>query len=446
MSASSSPQTLFRFVSFRNPKLAVTKKTNLGFIHRPDGMEGVFDQVVQTAANSNKFGALQNAATAFAPEAFKTESELETIGFGEILKIAKLNSNQNTFSTNDLKLCKDFYQKLSTNVEAIKKLWDNLIYQVITQKDFYTKENIAHIIKALHIGYVQTLTTNDELKKINGNDLTTKGINAKIVLPHAIFESNNVASAAKNNDASKSLLDRSNNRLAITSNKNQSEQDLSFDKDIFTNLKTALEVIQKKYNNAYARAYKIAFENYTKENLENTKASEQQLSIISELEANKATDEEIKNAYEILKKYDVPAFEFHYKKELNWGDIYTNLTPELFSWFLHNFSDAEEANFKDVDFEKVNITILSDDELAIDGNSIFFVQKNYNEIFVAIDNQTKSLHTQFLNKVVLQQDEFANIAGVLVPIARNNSQVVHLSYVLNAHKRRTFFIQNTNLG
>ena len=87
MSASSSPQTLFRFVSLRNPKLAETKKTNLGFIHRPLGMEGVFDQVVQTAANSNKFGALKSAATAFAPEAIKTESELENIGFGEILKI-----------------------------------------------------------------------------------------------------------------------------------------------------------------------------------------------------------------------------------------------------------------------------------------------------------------------------------------------------------------------
>ncbi len=97
MSASNSPQTLFRFVSLRNPKLAVTKKTNLGFIQRPVEMEGVFDQVVQTATNNTKFQALQSAATIFAAEAIKAESELETIGFGELLKFAKLNANQTKF-------------------------------------------------------------------------------------------------------------------------------------------------------------------------------------------------------------------------------------------------------------------------------------------------------------------------------------------------------------
>jgi hypothetical protein len=139
MSASNSPQTLFRFVSLRNPKLAETKKTNLGFIHRPGGMEGVFDQVVQTNTNSNKFEALKTAAAAFEPEAIKTESELENIGFGELLKIAKLNVAPNKLSATNLKLCKACYQKFNKSTEPIKKLWDNLIYQAITQKDFFYK-------------------------------------------------------------------------------------------------------------------------------------------------------------------------------------------------------------------------------------------------------------------------------------------------------------------
>jgi hypothetical protein len=445
MSASNSPQTLFRFVSLRNPKLAETKKTNLGFIQRPDGMEGVFDQVVQTNTNSNKFEALKTAAAAFEPEAIKTESELENIGFGELLKIAKLNVAPNKLSATNLKLCKACYQKFNNSTESIKKLWDNLIYQAITQKDFYIKEHIAHIIKALHIGYAQTLVINAELRKINGNSLIIKGIDAKIVLPYAIFETNNSTPTTKRS-STQNLLDRDTSVLAIVSEKNQTEQDLSFQKDIFINLKTELEVIQKRYNTTSSKAFKIALQNYTKENATNKNAYEQQLSVIEELEINKATAEEIKKAYEVLKKYEIPPFEFNYKSELNWEDIYKNLSPDSFGFFLKHFSDAQEIKFKHIDYNKAKISIASDDEINIDGNSIFFLQERYSEIIEIINSQIKQFDKHYLSKVSLQQDKFVNLGGVLVPIAKNSNQVVHLSYILKAYKPTSVFTANTNLG
>lgn len=45
MSTSNSPQTLFRFVSFRNPNLAENSERNLRFIHRPKDIVGFFDDV-----------------------------------------------------------------------------------------------------------------------------------------------------------------------------------------------------------------------------------------------------------------------------------------------------------------------------------------------------------------------------------------------------------------
>lgn len=445
MSTSNSPQTLCRIVSLRNPKLADTTRNNLGFIHRPENMEGVFDQVVQKST-ANKFQALLSQATLFEPESIKLESELESMGFGQLLKIGKLNTSQNSFSPNDLKLCKDYNQNLSTSFDNIKKLWDNFIYQTICQKDFYIKEDIAFILKALHIGYVQTLTSNDELKKINGDNLLEKGINAKIVLPNSIFETNYSTSTTNNKGTVENLSDRENSALAIASEKNQTEQDLSFQKDVFTNLKTELKVIQKRYYASSSKAFKITQQKYDKENSGSKNAYEQQLFVIQELEDNKAPDEEIKRAYELLNNYEIPPFEFNYKSELNWGDIYKNLTTESFSWFLKYFSDAEEVNFKDIDYDKATISVISDDELSIDGNSIFFVQETYNEIIETIDSQIQQLGTHFINKIALQQDQFVNLGGVLVPVAKNSNQVVHLSYVLNAYKPISVFTSNTNLG
>ncbi|GEM_PF-3824910 len=46
-------QTLFRFVSLRNPELSKTEE-NPGFIVRENGAEGFFDQILRDKTNSNQ--------------------------------------------------------------------------------------------------------------------------------------------------------------------------------------------------------------------------------------------------------------------------------------------------------------------------------------------------------------------------------------------------------
>lgn len=71
----------------------------------------------------------------------------------------------------------------SITKEQYESLWDNLMFQTVIQSDFYVKEAIIHVLKAIHLGYVRQLSPTDELKKINGEDLMAKALEAKIVLP-----------------------------------------------------------------------------------------------------------------------------------------------------------------------------------------------------------------------------------------------------------------------
>ena len=73
-------QTLFRFVSLRNPQLTETKDKNLGFIHRKDSLTGVFDSVITADSSSSataKFSLMEKEARAFSVLAIKNENAIE---------------------------------------------------------------------------------------------------------------------------------------------------------------------------------------------------------------------------------------------------------------------------------------------------------------------------------------------------------------------------------
>lgn len=446
MAKNDNAQTLFRFVSLRNPKLAETKKSNLGFIQRPEKMEGFFDKVLQGSDENSKFKALLSEASILESDSIIDIEELCILGFEKLINFGKNVSNQDILSTNDLNSCKEFYIKFINDSATIKKLWDNLIYQVITQKDFYIKENIAFIIKALHIGYIQTLTVSDELKKLNGNDLLASGLNAIIVLPKEIFDDNATFPLSANRMSSDKLSLRQNNSLIISSRKNQAEQNYAFEKMNFEQLYVELKSIQQNYFTSYTKAYNAFYKKFNIENSTVIDAFQKKSRILNELKISKASDDEIKKAEAELVKLDVPSFNFEFKNELNWEDIYNKLKSNSFGWFLHNFSDFSDEIDKPIDLNKVKLKVISDKELSLDGNPVFFTEENYNEIFTKIDTQIEQLSKNLISKILLPQDEFINLAGVLIPISKNNTQIVHLSFVLQTFKPASTFLSNTNLG
>ena len=446
MSTSNSPQTLFRFVSFRNPNLAENSERNLRFIHRPKDIVGFFDDV-----NSNngeiKLQALRNLANQFSPNAIKTVATLEEGEFSELLKIGKNTSLNKKLTSIELKSAKDYYSKLNSNEKALTLLWDNLIYQYLTQNNFYVKEAIAHILNGFHIGYVQSLTSNEELKSINGSTYLNVATNATIVLPEFLFQENNAVSA-KRESATKELSNRNTNFLEVNLEKQENLSNQVRDKENLNQLKLELQNIESTVVRNYEKEYKLAFQNYQKENAENISLYQNQLDIIKELEENKASEEEIKKAYEILNRYEVPPFEFENQKSLSWNNLYSNLSENSFALFLENYTNANSVIKKAIDYSKAIISVVSDEEINIDGSIVSITSDNFFDINNDINSQSQNFSQKLLNDSYLPQDEFVNIGNVLIPVSTNTSQAsfTHLSYILKATKRSSLWIGNTNLG
>lgn len=439
MSTSNSPQTLFRFVSLRNPNLVETNRDNFKFIQRPDKMEGVFDQVT-TNQNQARYNALLATAITFEPNAIKNIEELQTGIFKNLAKIGKSISKQETLSTEELEICKKDYDSINVTPDKIKNIWDNFIYQYITQKDFYIKEELAYILKAIHVGYVQTLNATVERKKINGGtDFVSAALNAIIIIPSTIFNKDVENSNAKSIVGSQNISERNSVLLDIESVKLEKEQNSFIEKESLTKLKTELGNIRNNYYKSYEKAFNIAQEKYNSDNADKLAAFQNQLYLIQKLEENNATEEELKKAYELLESYEVPSFVFTYKKELNWEDIQTQLSAKSLAYFLEKFSDATIQSEIDLSVDKPQI---NNDELIINDNTFVLKNDNFIEIFDNIDNQISTINENVLTESTLTQEEYTNVGGALIPVSNTNTSLPHLSYVLRAVLQKSWIITN----
>ncbi len=438
MSKNNNKQTLFRFVSLRNPNLTETENTNLKFIHREDGLNGVFDHVVASETQT-KFQALLLEASKFQATAIKSVEELEKGPFGSLIKIGKSISDQTDLSTSELDLCKGEYVKLDQ--KNLITIWDNFIYQYLTQKDFYVKETLAYILKALHIGYVQTLEAIDEFKKINGDDFVKTGLNATIVIPASIL-GEETSLTTKRVSSSKTdtlkLSDKEASLLAIDAEKFEKEQNALAENESLEQLKSEIKAIKNKYWAGYEKAYKDERNTYEKEHGANIKAYAHQMELIDELEENNASEEEIAAAYKELEKYIYPEFEFSYKEELNWDDIYNQLSEDSLAYFLDNFANAEKSVEKEVDLQKSEVKVADSSRLTVDENAFTLVHNSYDDIVADIDNQVVSNNNTVLTQNNLPQNDYVNVGGVVVPVSDTTTYTPHLSYILRARKRGFF--------
>lgn len=182
MSNDTSSQTLFRFTSLRNPQLTETQPNeNLGFIHKSykDEHNGKFDIVIDgwNTSSGTKVSLLEKEAAKLEKEdslkpvgadlyLYKTEEDVKH-AFPELCDLGK-------------KLVKNEMDEINTILLPISeidrtKLWDNLIYQVVTQRNFYTKEAIIQVLKANHFLLNSQKENHEKLRE------------AKVVLPAKLF-------------------------------------------------------------------------------------------------------------------------------------------------------------------------------------------------------------------------------------------------------------------
>ncbi|MFN3772619.1 hypothetical protein [Cloacibacterium normanense] len=461
MSKNTSKQTLFRFVSLRNPQLTETKEKNLGFIFRPEEIEGHFDMAIQTTTNSKKMVVLQNATTNFEVDSrFKSEKNIETSDFAELLKIGRKISKNQTLSSEELEAVENYYvgtsnfgKQIPSNVMAdLSTLWDHLIYQTVTQKDFYVKEAIIQIIKAIHVGYILTLDQDQELIEINGENFIEKANVAKVVLPSYLFidgankdgenQSTSVSKILTVNESNISnayiaidpfankLSSAANRKLSNLAKKTQETSVASIAKSRLQNLKNELGKVQNFYKNEYNEAFKIAKEQNDLANetvLKNYKVQRLQI----EANFNDGMNEASKAlAIENLEKPDLVEFNFIFRNEINAQDFQNKLSKEglrtlvqligivpSFSTYAVS-SDENNSNLNSVTLDNGISAILQLDDY-----------KTYSDIYSLIDDKINKYDEVIYSNTSVVSESVVSLGGAVLSQKKSDS-IADGSYVI----------------
>lgn len=466
-------QTLFRFVSLRNPQLADTSEKNLGFIIRPNGIGGIFDTQIENWAShpktTIKFQELEAAAAIF---------ETTDVKFNKEKDVEKLNYDYYTLGkslVNDKVLDQELLNRMinatdKINNTSLSSLWNNLIYQVVTQKDFYIKESIIQTLKAVHYVEVYKKAGADKLK-----ENTNQAKNAKVVLPAKLFvedapvedEEDNIFTVDKTvigsedkitggsdaariieGNAPRSLSVMQESRLKVNAEKNLQVTTALLKKDMMQSLKIELEKLQKYYNQAYTKAYNNAYAEY-REIAQPIIDSNNDL--IEDLEATfdeNTTEAAKKAAYKQLVLAEVPKFEFTYKNEINFTDLQAKLTPESFNIFLELFTEYDADTITNGLANRIpqNFNIISDTEASMYNTTVTISDDyaSYTGVFTKLNEEVSEQSKTVLSTVEMPKQQYVNLGGALVPVANNVGKTPR-AYVLQALSQKSAFSKLNSL-
>jgi len=442
-------QTLFRFVSLRNPQLTETKDKNLGFIHRPKGATGIFDTAVAgRPAKTLKFGEMKRAASGFNNVGFETEKKIEEGVFGDLLVIGRKLSKKETLDNNDWTYVTDYYKTLidankELNPEGIKTftlLWNNFIYQIVTQGDFYIKEAISHVLMAIQLGFANTQDITDpEIIKVNGEKPLEKAMASQIILPKSLFSEDNsetvssVSSRGTEGEVGPVLSAKTIQRLEAETRASLVVNKAIHKRDALSTLNTELEKIQKKHHKARHQAYQEAFSTYMNENRERLETYDRKLAEVESKITPETTEEEKKRLYDSLKEYEVPSFEFSFRNEIDLEDLKAKLSPESFDLFVELFGELNAGELsKMTDTETVQI--LSSDTMKI-GNQTIIIDdeiQSYSDALIVVQNNISSSMQTALQNSSLPQQQYVNIGGASIPVNQSTARTP-MAYSFLAH-------------
>lgn len=431
-------QTLFRLVSLRSPQLTEIHRKNLGFIQRPLGVEGVFDNTVSNLPlNTNKINALENICKSneITKAFFNSEKELEESTFGPLLIVGKKISKKENITDEDWKFTLEFYNKLvDTNkeltvdgIKTLETLWNNLIYQTVSERDFYIKENVSNILKAIHLGFAQSISIDKEFIKINGEKPIENALNGKIVLPKELFiDEQNI-----NQTSESKLLKTTEHRLI-----NEAQTDLLVQNSIakredVKKLESELKELQTNFYEQKEKAYNNAYEKYKIENKDIFEEFEKISEQIEKLKASNASEEEINALQEKLDQIKIPSFEYFEDQQIDFSVISLNLSENSYKTFMNLFSTSEVINLEQKLDDNQNAILSKESILENNFNSIDKSIKTFEDVFTKIQDENSSLTQVALNNTPLIHEQYINLEGATIPI-NQNSQRTPLAYTVVA--------------
>ncbi|MGD1318854.1 hypothetical protein [Chryseobacterium sp. 2R14A] len=411
-----SSQTLFRFAAMRNPELSNPKNKNKRFVFRSE-----------VAKNASKIDPLVTSATSL-KSIFKNPSSISgfTVHSEDSLKALHPNfydfavwiaRNKSTATKEDfdkqIALCKTFGALVADYV-----LWDNLTYQVVTQKDFYAKELIMQYLHLAHI-----------LENYDGSDESYKDmIKAKVVLPKELFKVSQGSGSTGNSTTQKTVYNDKAMKFAEATILLKENQKLT----------DSLTKLEKTYKKQHDEAYKLAYTEYEgavkpiiqsvqkeasaadrkKQILENRINYLTQLSVADpeKFYANAELDMELHRIKEEIMQItvpeaDIPDFEF------NFG------APEIDAIHLGRTMSSEDQS------TLCRLLGASTITEALSGITTF------DELNQSISSNNQALQQTVLNNTVLNQQVSTTVGGVVIPVNNNSATSGYLPFSIKTYAR-----------
>jgi hypothetical protein len=362
--------TLYRFVSLRNPELSKKKDQTKRFVfYNEETIGGFFlSKMLPLLANEAKWTKLIATATYFedtSNDKIRIETQADFIGLNFVSK--EFLEYANWISSNRSNLVLDVFFKeigskfkipVSSTIE--RDLWDNLFYQVVTQKDFYIKETIMHL-----------LVLNNLLKEIQviASDVEKMEFlpilaNARVVLPTSLFElESNLpeGSFAKNAQSTEPTFEevQETNRQKATENSNALEKAS----------KEITKLIQK-----HAKESQIAYQTAQI-------AYEQLVAPIKSKFQQDITEAKSKLTPSELEKFDpndrsnplnarpvLPAFEFDFPQKVDEKSLQESLTAESFNILKNSDALTDNENYSDL-LQKANEAFINEQRIIVENTN-----------------------------------------------------------------------------
>ncbi|MEC3876489.1 hypothetical protein [Chryseobacterium salviniae] len=406
-------QTLFRFATMRNAELSDPKNKERRFIFRDyETQFGIFDEKLKLNSSTTLKKLCEKPQdlplTILSEQSLKAQDP----AFYELAVWIARNKASSTKKEFDEKF--NEYKESHQQIIVINSsIWDNLVYQVVTQKDFYAKETLMQFLHLNHIILNYDGTTQEQYEDV---------IRAKVVLPKELFKPVNNLSA---NNAVSRMSEKEDNQI-LYNDKNIQFAEARFLLSKNQELQTKLEAQEKNYKKQYQEAYKLAIEAYEREvkpirteyersvdEAVNRKAVvESRIKYINDLtitnpdtlERDPSLKEDLNKLNEELLEIrpislELPDFNFIYESEIQEEKLRESLT-------------AEEQNTFDRVLEEAFTSLSSISTFA--------------EINQAIAQNNVSLQQTVLQNTVLNNQTFTTIGGVVVPVINNTPNTTGL--------------------
>ncbi|MGG5209245.1 hypothetical protein ACQWU4_09860 [Chryseobacterium sp. MIQD13] len=256
-------QTLFRFVSLRSPQLSDENEQDKRFILAPQQLkeDDTFYRPV-VAASGSKHRKLLECAASFANNpkcissgpnsTYSLESFKRTYSkdaqFAAWLIRNREACTYEEFESEKTRIYGGEFDPLTPTPDSID-LWNNLIYQIAVQKDFYIKEIVMQILLVQH---VYSATNEEELKLL---------LNAKVVLPKELMLDETAASGSQM-FAKAEVNEFKETRPTEEMIKQQLVSVGKVKLEKYENLTKNLSLLEKQYRNEYQKEYDIKYEEH----------------------------------------------------------------------------------------------------------------------------------------------------------------------------------------